>query len=59
LPEIIIELLHDLGWLLQHGILQMLELVPRLLEVGLLKEEVPGKLEKKIKIKYMSPTWSG
>ncbi len=41
LPEVSVELLHDVISLSHHGVLDVLELVPRVLEVRLFEEEIP------------------
>ncbi len=43
LPEVSVELLHDVAGLSHHGILHMLKLVPRVLEVRLFEEEIPDE----------------
>ena len=41
LPEVSVELLHDVASLSHHGVLHVLKLVPRVLEVRLFEEEIP------------------
>ena len=44
LPEIRVELFHDVApHVPHHGVLDVLELVPRVLEVGLFEEEIPAR----------------
>ena len=54
LPQLVVELLHDVGGLPHHGVLEVLELVPGILEVGLLEEEVPDTKTTKLRKKYQN-----